>query len=240
MVPLNDPRQWPLTLDAVVFDADGVLLDSTENMRSALDVTWRAAGRTGDVPFSRFVAGVGAPLRDLLESIGVPADLENCYVHESRRLAHLLRPFPGVHDLLHELLARGVHTAVATGKSHQRAVEALTVTGLVDLVEVVVGSDLVEHPKPAPDAVLLALSQLGALHGCEPDPRRTAFVGDGELDMTCGHAAGVVVVAAGWGQTPPARLLAHGPHHYAEDVAELVDLLVPSKTPAADLGVPRR
>lgn len=195
---------------AVVFDLDGVLLDTTDNMRYALDTVWSACGRTGPAPFAEFLTHMGAPLLRVLDAVGLPEEAAARYERASRERLDLVRPFPGVIDGLRRLRASSVPMAVATGKAHHRAVEVLGAFGLLEFFGAVVGSDQVAHPKPAPDSVLRALAELG--HGTGP---ARVFVGDSVLDMRSGRAAGVRVIAAGWGQTARETLLAEGPDEFA-------------------------
>jgi AHBA synthesis associated protein len=164
---------------------------------------------------------MGAPLPDILRALGLPAELASVYAAESTRRIELVTAHPGVDVVLGALATAAVPTAVATGKTHARAVEALTAAGVGHHLDVVIGSDQVTRPKPDPEIVLTAL---GALPGA-PDPARAFFIGDSVLDMRCGLAAGVGVVAAGWGQTAPQALLAEGPDHYAATALDLLALL---------------
>lgn len=199
---------------AVVFDLDGVLLDTTENMRRAFDAVWQTAGRAGTAPFAEFLTHMGAPLSRILEALRLPADLTAVYESESNRHLGLVVPHKGVGLVLTSLAAAGVPTAVATGKRHERAVQALTVAGIAGLVNVVIGSDQVRRAKPDPEIVFAALAALPA-RPVGDEPARAFFVGDSVLDMRAGRAAGTCVVAAGWGQTDPETLLAESPDHYA-------------------------
>ncbi|MCX4902760.1 HAD family hydrolase [Streptomyces sp. NBC_00878] len=63
------------------------------------------------------------------------------------------------------------------------------------------------RPKPAPDGLHAALSQL------DVPPERAVYVGDSPTDMTAARAAGVVALGAVWGWHPPAALRAVGADH---------------------------
>lgn len=203
---------------AVVFDLDGVLLDTTENMRRAFAATWRAAGRPGDPPFTTFLAHMGAPLPRILDALGLPTELASVYAAESTRHIELVTAHPGIPVVLASLASAGVPTAVATGKTYERALQALTAAGIAHGLDVVIGSDQVTRPKPDPEIVLTALAALPDA----PDAARAFFVGDSVLDMRSGRAAGATVVAALWGQTAPETLRAEGPDHYAGTALDLL------------------
>ncbi|WP_405554643.1 HAD-IA family hydrolase [Streptomyces canus] len=208
--------------DAVVFDLDGVLLDTTEAMRCAFSSVWHAAGRTAPLPFDEFLGQMGAPLTAILGSFGLSSAYVPVYEAASTARQDLVRPYDGMTDILHAVRAAGIPTAVATGKTRQRALEALRTGGLVELLDTVVGSDQVERPKPDPEILHTALHRLLGRH---IPPQRAVFVGDSVLDMRCGRAAGVPTIAVGWGQTPPAVLLGERPSAFVTSPADLLPLL---------------
>lgn len=214
-MPAFEPR-------AVVFDLDGVLIDSIAVMRTAFQRAYNQTVGAGDAPFEEYLSHLGRHMPDTLKIMGLPAGMYEPFVRESRALVHLIEPCDGAPALLHKLRAARIPLAVATGKSHDRAVEVLTATGLAALVDAVVGSDEVEHGKPAPDIVLLALDKLGV------QPEHAVMVGDAVLDIQSGRAAGTRVVAGLWGQGDEAELLASTPDMVARSCGELGDLLLPA------------
>ncbi|MFI6287519.1 HAD family hydrolase [Streptomyces sp. NPDC051018] len=227
MTPSTTP--W----SAVVFDLDGVLLDTTENMRHAFDAVWAAAGRAGPAPFSEFLEHMGAPLHVILGTFGLPADYAPVYAAASTARLDLVRPYDGVVAVLRALRAAGVPVAVATGKSHRRALEALRAGGLYELPDVVVGSDQVRLPKPDAEILHTALS---LLPGSPVPADRAVFIGDSVLDLRCGGAAGVPTIAAGWGQSTRETLLAEHPGAYAEGPQDLLALLLPAANREVSVG----
>jgi phosphoglycolate phosphatase/pyrophosphatase PpaX/AHBA synthesis associated protein len=222
---------------AVVFDLDGVLMDTTENMRYAFTAAWRAAGRRGQPPFADFLTRMGAPLAEILGAFDLPAWTSTVYAEESTARIDLVHTFPGIVDILRSLRSAAVPIAVATGKSQQRAVQALDVGGLSGHVDVVVGSDRVRRPKPDPESLHTALSELGEAGYPVVTAEEAVFVGDSVLDMRCGRAAGAHVVAAGWGQTDAGTLLAERPDAFAAAPRDLMALLGPASS-AAFAGAP--
>ncbi|MFD4575210.1 HAD-IA family hydrolase [Streptomyces sp. NPDC058417] len=210
-----------------VMDLDGVLIDSVHVMRRAFQHAYDVTVGDGAAPFEAYLAHLGRHMPETLEIMGLPATMYEPFVVESRRLVHEIVPCPGAADLLTALREAGVPVAVATGKTHPRAVEALAATGLLDLVDAVCGSDEVAHGKPAPDLVLLALGKLGA------EPADAVMVGDSVLDLRAGRAAGTRTAAGLWGQGERTELLAERPDLVAATCAELADLLLrPEGTPA--------
>lgn len=209
---------------AGVFDLDGVLIDSIPVMRIAFERAYQSVSGEGEAPFEEYLAHLGRHMPETLEIMGLPAEMYDVFVVESRMRVHLIEPCRGASDLLGRFRTAGIPTAVATGKTHDRAVEAMSATGLLDLVEVVVGSDDVARGKPAPDIVRLALDRLGA------DAAMAVMVGDSPLDLQAGRAAGTRTVAALWGQGSVPELLALAPDMVAHSCADLENLLFPVAT----------
>ncbi|MEF9908093.1 HAD-IA family hydrolase [Streptomyces sp. P9-A2] len=202
---------------AVVFDLDGVLVNSFAVMRQAFTTAYAEVVGDGEPPFEEYERHLGRYFPDIMEIMGLPLEMEVPFVRESYRLAHLVPVFDGVPEMLRELRAHGIGLAVATGKSGPRARSLLEQLGLLDLFTVVIGSDEVDRPKPAPDIVLKALAVL------DSDPARTVMVGDAVTDLNSARGAGVTAVAALWGETDEPTLLAENPDIVLRAPAELLD-----------------
>lgn len=186
---------------AVIFDLDGVLVDSFEVMREAFTLAYAEIVGPGEAPFEEYNRYLGRYFPDIMRIMGLPQEMEGPFVRESYRLAHRVTVFDGVVELVRTLRERGLRLAVATGKSGPRARSLLDVLGMLSMFDHVIGSDEVAHPKPAPDIVLHALDRLGL------GPTEAMMVGDAVADLASATAAGVTAVAALWGETDEAELL---------------------------------
>ncbi|MFB7515233.1 HAD-IA family hydrolase [Streptomyces sp. NPDC056144] len=214
------------TFRAVVFDLDGVIVDSYEVMREAFSIAYREVVGAGEAPFAEYNRHLGRYFPDIMRIMGLPLAMEGPFVRESYRLQAEVPVFPGVRELLHELRARRIPLAVATGKAGDRARSLLSELGLLPLFDIVIGSDQVAHPKPAPDMVLRALSVLGA------PPEQTVMVGDAVTDLQSARGAGVVPAAALWAGVDEDVLLAAGPEAVLRRPADLL-ALCPGAVPVA-------
>ena len=83
-----------------------------------------------------------------------------------------------------------------------------------------IGSDTVQHYKPHPEGIRLALAAL------DGDPAAPLYIGDATTDIEMGHAAGVKTCAVTWGAHDKAALAASAPDFVVEDVAALQRLLL--------------
>jgi AHBA synthesis associated protein len=204
---------------AIVFDLDGVLVDSMAVMREAFTVAHAEVVGTGEAPFEEYNRHLGRYFPDIMRIMGLPAEMEEPFVRESYRLSHRVVLFDGVRELLATVRERGYGLAVATGKSGPRARALLGQLGVLSLFDHVIGSDEIARSKPAPDIVLRALTLLDAR------PERAMMIGDAVTDIESARAAGVLAVAALWGEADEAELLAAGPDAALRRPAELLDLL---------------
>ncbi|MGA6166050.1 HAD-IA family hydrolase [Amycolatopsis magusensis] len=203
----------------VVFDLDGVIVDSFAVMRQAFDLAYAEVVGEGHPPFEEYNKHLGRYFPDIMRIMGLPLAMEEPFVRESYRLAGEVEVHDGVRDTIATLRERGHRIAVATGKSGPRARSLLRTLGLIDLFDVVIGSDEIAHPKPAPDIVLHAMDVL------DVPADRSMMIGDAVTDLQSAQAAGVTAVAAVWGcEGNTADLLAAGPDVVLERPEELLAL----------------
>ncbi|MEV5582718.1 HAD-IA family hydrolase [Streptomyces parvus] len=212
----GDVRSPDKALRAVVFDLDGVLVDSFGVMREAFEIAYREVVGAGEPPFEEYSQHLGRYFPDIMTIMDLPLEMEEPFVRESYRLAHRVRMFDGVPELLGALHQKGLRFAVATGKSGPRARSLLDTLGVLPLFDHVIGSDEVAHPKPAPDIVLRALELL------KVDAADAVMVGDAVSDLASARAAGVRALAALWGESDPAPLLDAAPDAALKNPEELL------------------
>jgi AHBA synthesis associated protein len=210
----------PTGFRAVVFDLDGVLVDSSDVTREAFALAYREIVGPGKAPLEEYGRHPGRHFPDILRMMGLPLEMEGPFVRENRRLAHRVRLFDGVRELLEALRARNIGCAVATGKDGPRARSLLAGLKVLPLLDHVVGSDEVARAKPAPDIVLRALDLL--------DVRRdeAVLIGDAVSDLASAQAAGVSFVAALWGEGSPQSLIDARPDAALGSPAELLTWLL--------------
>ncbi|MEU8551300.1 HAD-IA family hydrolase [Streptomyces roseoverticillatus] len=204
-VPPQPAAPAPGRFATVVFDLDGVLIDSFDVMREAFAVAYREVVGTGEPPFEEYVTHQGRYFPDIMRLMGLPGEMEGPFVRASHELMDRVKVYPHVPELLAALRDRGVRTAVATGKSGSRARAVLDRTGLLPLLDEVVGSDEVPRPKPHPDIVHEALRRLDA------PPGGAVMVGDAVIDIRSGRAAGTATAGVTWGEGSAELLRAEHP-----------------------------
>jgi AHBA synthesis associated protein len=205
-------------LRAIVFDLDGVIVDSFEVMRKAFAAAYEEVVGPGPAPFAEYSRHLGRYFPDIMREMGLPLEMEGPFVRESYRLADEVKIFPGVTEVLLKLRSDGLRFAVATGKSGVRARSLLERLKILHLFDHVIGSDEVPRPKPAPDIVLRALELLGVA------PEHAVMAGDAVTDLASARSAGVRSVAVLWGESDGDALLAAGPDLVVRTPEELLTL----------------
>lgn len=210
---------------AVLFDLDGTLLDTLDDLADAVNHTL-AAHQYPRRTREEICCFVGNGIRDLItralpQGTDTPhfeeilADFRTYYAANSQNKT---APYPGVIALLTALRDAGVRVGVVSNK-FDAAVRALCREYFGDLVEIAVGERPGIAKKPAPDAVLDAMRLLDApVDGC-------VLVGDSETDVATAANAGIPCISVLWGFRDRACLLAAGATTFAEDTDALAALL---------------
>jgi phosphoglycolate phosphatase len=129
--------------------------------------------------------------------------------------------FPGMETLLASLESRGIAWGVVTNKSERLAIPVMEGLGLSQRSAVLVGGDTCARPKPFPDPLLFAAGKLGIA------PAATLYVGDDERDILAARAAGMPVLAAGYGYlgdgSSPAQWNADAIVNSAQEIGKWID-----------------
>ncbi len=202
--------------EAVVFDLDGVLLQSEEVWDAVRERYVRERGGRYDEEVQRAMMGMSAPewARFLHEEAGVPDDPDEinsevvCRMLEAyRRELPLL---PGAVEAVRRA-ADALPLALASSSNRQVFEEVLELAGLADCFGATVSSEEVERGKPAPDVYLEAARRLGV------DPVRCTAVEDSHAGIRSAKTAGMRVVATPNAAYPP-----------DEEALELADAVVRS------------
>jgi pyrophosphatase PpaX len=195
----RSPATW-------LFDFDGTLVDSVELILDSLrHATRTVLGRVVSDEVLR--ARVGRPLREHMRELDAERadDLVAVYrEHNLRRHRDLLRPYPGVAEMLAGLRRRKARIGIVTSKMRPAVDAGMALVPLGEFDAIVTCEDTDRH-KPDPAPVLHGLALLCA------DPETTVYVGDSPYDVRAGRAAGVATAAALWGAFPVDVLRAERP-----------------------------
>jgi phosphoglycolate phosphatase len=208
----------------VLFDLDGTLLDTLEDLADSTNRCLAGLGLPGHpVQAYRYFVGDGLgnlALRTLPAERRDPTTvqaLQELFNREYREhWADKTRPYEGIAGLLEELAARGVPMAILSNKPHAFTVDMVGhFFGSWKFAAVFGARD--SHPrKPDPDAALEASTAMGLA------PARVLYAGDTGTDMQTARNAGMFAVGVLWGFRPRAELEENGAQALVSRPAELL------------------
>lgn len=205
---------------AVIFDCDGVVIDSGADMAAAINATLEHFDMK-QLPEQQIVSFVGNGARMLVmrsvkyslqDSDLSPADISsgcmnnilNWYVAYYN--AHAIERtvlYPGYADLLEKFLFNGFHMAVVSNKPGEITRKILRYFDIEDYFDAVIGPEQLKHIKPDPEGLALSLGIMntnlayaaGGKHFEEITPAETLMVGDSYVDIQAGRNFGAQTCA---------------------------------------------
>lgn len=198
------------TYDTVVFDLDGTLLNTLDDLADSTNFALRANGlpqRSLD-EVRRFVGNGVANLIHKAVPAGTAQSLEDqCLAdfkaHYVTNMRNKTAPYPGILDLLRHLQQSGCKVAVVSNK-FDGAVKELCGEYFGPLLPVALGERPGIRKKPAPDLVRACLEELGR------PAERCVYVGDSDVDIQTAKNAGLPCLSVTWGFRDEAFLRSHG------------------------------
>jgi len=212
---------------AVLFDLDGTLLDTLDDLANSMNSVLRGWGfpEHGREQYKVFVGdGVENLVRrslpeDRREEARVAEGVAAMREEYTKRWAELTQPYPGIPDLLDGLSQRGVRMAVLSNKPDDFA--KLMVAALLPQwrFEAVLGVRPGVPRKPDPGAALEIAKGLGV------EPAAFLYLGDTNTDMKTAVSAGMFPVGALWGFRPGHELTANGAKRLIQNPPDLLGLL---------------
>jgi phosphoglycolate phosphatase len=210
---------------AVLFDLDGTLLNTLEDLASSMNrVLVRYGFAIHDLEEYQYFVGDGMDVltRRALPSGITEAEADQCVVamqeEYSKNWAEKTRPYKGIPELLESLAGRDVKVAILSNKP-----DDLTKAVVKKLLphwrfKPVIGARLAVPKKPDPAMALEIASDLNVL------PKQFLYLGDTDTDMKTANAAGMYPVGALWGFRTANELTLSGAKTLIENPMELMEL----------------
>lgn len=183
---------------ALLFDLDGTLIDSKQDLVLAVNATLRALGRE-ELPADQIASyvGSGAPiliqraLGDAPDSEEFPRALQFFLTYYEQHQLDFTRAYPGVREALEQL--RDTPMVVLTNKPVNISVRILAGLGLASFFQAVYGGDSFPTKKPDPLGANTILTQLKVA------PHQAVMVGDSEVDVQTARNAGMISAIVNFG-----------------------------------------
>lgn len=213
---------------ACIFDLDGTLTDTLESLSYSVNATLRELG-LGQITDEQCKAFVGNGARYLIErSLQAAGDEKLTRVEEAmevyRRIfkvncTYHVKPYDGIVDTLNALKEQGVKLAVLSNKPHLQTVDVVATFFEEGVFEWVQGQQEGIPRKPDPAAVLLIAERFGVT------PEECVYIGDSDVDMQTGNAAGMTTVGVTWGFRTKEVLTTNGAKHTIDRAEELIRIV---------------
>ena len=176
----------------ILFDLDGVLLNSKRNM----ELSWGVVCERHDVnvEFEDYFSNIGRPFKDILDILNINAnqtDIEKTFNDVSTQLIDQIEFYEGVESVIGQLVNNNIKIGIVTSKNTIKTQKILDLHGFA--------FDIVQTPndalkgKPAPDHILYAMSELNM------NASDTLYIGDMDVDYEAAKRAQVNYVHASWG-----------------------------------------
>ncbi|NOU49282.1 HAD-IA family hydrolase [Pseudoalteromonas sp. JBTF-M23] len=190
-------------IEAVIFDLDGTLLNTCDDLGAALNHTLQLHGMPC-VPKEVYSPAISNGVQALLE-VGFKDSLENHDLSALKKsvldyyasnIAVFSHCFEGIGALLDALGNRNIKVGIMTNKPTFLTMPLLQHIEELKHIEVVVCGDTLDEAKPSPKPLLHVAEQLGV------QPNACYYVGDAARDIEAAKAANMHSVAALWGYVP--------------------------------------
>ena len=206
---------------AVLWDMDGTVLDTLEDLWAAVNVSLRRFGLP-EASLEQVRAGLGNGAAHLIACCAPEERQEEVLAfYKPWYDAHCnlnTRPYPGIPELMARLRKQGVRQAIISNKPDP-AVQELARIYFPGLLETAVGESETVRRKPNPDAVLAAVEHMGLpVADC-------VYIGDTEVDLATARNAGMACIAVSWGFRSREQLIQAGAERIAASAEDLALML---------------
>lgn len=211
--------------ELIVFDMDGTILDTLEDLKNSMNHTLRLYNMP-ERTLDEIRSFVGNGIRKLIERAAVSGTPETIIEaihkdfmkHYEVHCADFTKPYDGVNDLILELKSRGYKTAVVSNKAHD-AVLDLCDQFFPALFDLALGEKPEIAKKPAADMVNLALEKL------QISREKAVYIGDSDVDVATARNSNLDMIAVDWGFRTREFLVEQGAKTIVSHPEEILQLV---------------
>lgn len=211
-----------------IFDLDGTLTDTVESLTYSVNATLSELGLS-QITEEQCKAFVGSGARKLIErSLKAAGDPELLHVEKAMEVygrvfkencTYHVAPYEGIVEMLDVLKALGVRLAVLSNKPHLQTKDVVATFFGADIFTCVQGQQEDIPRKPDPAAVFMIAKELNvATEEC-------LYIGDSDVDMQTGNAAGVTTIGVTWGFRSREVLKENGAAYIVDKAQEIISIV---------------
>ena len=210
---------------AALFDLDGTLLDTLQDLASAANFALKQVGRpTHALDAYRTLVGQG--VRNLfIDALGpdhqalVDDAIAHFHLYYADHRFDTTAAYPGIDVMLDQLARAGVSLGVLSNKPHEATLDVVQrFFGSLEW-SAIRGHKPGTQPKPDPASAGQTLGELGI------EPGQCVYVGDTKVDMLTGKSAGMFTVGVSWGFRSVDELRANGADAIIDEPGQLLGLM---------------
>ena len=215
-----------MIIRAVLFDLDGTLVDSLEDLTDAVNHI-RSAYSHPPLTADAVRLKVGKGARNLVEQVlpdVADAEIDRALgmflEFNKQHIADKSRLYPGIREMLKGLAANDIKMAVISNKDEDLSTLILQTLGIHDLFESICGGNTYPESKPSPLPLLNEVEKLGVA------PHECVMVGDSINDIQAGQQANIISIGCTWGYGRTEELA--GANAFASSPQELLAVITAS------------
>lgn len=213
---------------ACIFDLDGTLTDTLESLTYSVNATLKELCLP-EITSEQCKFFVGSGARFLIErALQASGDKELLHIEEAMQIygrifkkycTYRVAPYEGIVEMLKVLKEKGVKLAVLSNKPHLQTIDVISSFFEEGTFSCVQGQQEGVPRKPDPTAAFMIAENLGV------EPSECVYIGDSDVDMETGNAAGMETVGVTWGFRPKEMLIEHGAKHTIDQPQELISIV---------------
>jgi len=208
----------------ILFDLDGTILDTNELIISSFEHTFQTHFPDRVITREEIILQMGGTLTDILSQYTEEKELIEEMVQTYRNYNigkhdEIVTAFPYVQEVIRELDEAGIKMGIVSTKQRNTIEMGLKLCELDQHMSTVVSLNEVENPKPHPEPILKAMSNLGAI------AEYTLMVGDSSFDIEAAHRAGVDSAGVAWSLKGMEYLESYSPTYMLHDMRDLLKIV---------------
>lgn len=211
-------------IDTVLLDFDGTLMDTRQGILDSWKHLYKVTRNT-EPDEEVLKVTFGEPLTTSLKKFFPDMDTDEVLAiykeYQAGNRDKLMKPFPGVTDMVKELKACGFKVALVTSRGEKSATEGLELSGILECFDELLTANKCEKHKPDPQPILMAMEKLGS------KAENTVMVGDTMFDLISARRAGVKSILVGWNvlDKSPEEMGEFAPDAIMEKAEDIFDIL---------------
>lgn len=212
------------TTELMIFDLDGTLVDSKDDLTAAVNFI-RRKYTLSDINSTEVASYLGNGIRRLIDSV-LPNELskedkQNAFLmfneYYSEHLLDTTYVYPGIFDMLKALPS--IKKAVLSNKTEVYTKKIIEKLGLAEYFIKICGGDTFPEKKPSCLPINSIIKELNVKKD------RTVMVGDGINDILCGKSAGISTIAVLYGYSSKSKIEANSPSFIASQPSDILNFL---------------